>query len=304
MAYLAMHGLGFGSDDIERFAARYRRRLAPLPSADVEVSVANWREQFGRIEAYPALLHFFDREVVAHGARATVARYLPHLISGWARHAFHPLIRLGYGIEFGAPSEVVAGLAYLACSGDDPMLAHAAERAPTMAGGCAFLEDLQVWRNGSLSPGAFGANFQRIVEAVPLKPAGNAGEWGTLGASLSRACLDVFHATHDFFALHLVTGSHAFRVCAPWAGPNLNAIFSVGIGAAYLAIGAPPFRSLGRAEADLPMTQLAATTDEHDLKIAYTCSAQAQAYADATYVWVAHAYLTSRSQAAKLAADA
>jgi Questin oxidase-like len=294
MTYLAMHGLGFESDAIARFAARYRRKLAPLASVELGVSGADWAEQLGRAESYPALLCFFDAEVAANGWRATVARYLPALISGWVKDAFHPLIRLGYGIEFEVPSEVAAGLAYLTASGDDPRLARAKERGPAQLEGRAYLEAVRAERKAHFAEGPFNARYGRILDTVPLQPGTRGSDWGASAAALSRACLEVFHATHDFFALHLVTGSHAFRLCVPFAGANAGALFDVGIGAAYLAIGAPVFRELESAEGELPLHQLAATTDEHDLKIGYTCRAQAQAYADPTYLWAAHAYLSSR----------
>jgi hypothetical protein len=111
---------------------------------------------------------------------------------------------------------------------------------------------------------------------------------------LSRACLEVFHATHDFFALHLVTSSHAFRICAPWVGANGEMLFTAGIAIAYLAIGAPKFDALSRMSAGLPIESLATAGDEHDIKLAYSCQSQAQAYADPTYCWAAARYLSSR----------
>jgi hypothetical protein len=111
---------------------------------------------------------------------------------------------------------------------------------------------------------------------------------------LSRACLEIFHTTHDFFALHLVTGSHAFGVCAPWAGEHADGLFSVGIAAAYLALGAPGFPPVATEEGALPLQKLALATDEHDIKLAYTCGALARASGDPTYEWVAERYLATR----------
>ena len=113
-------------------------------------------------------------------------------------------------------------------------------------------------------------------------------------SEISRACLEVFHATHDFFALHLVTASHAFRICAPWAGPNSNSLYSAGIGAAYLAIGAPAFDPVARTTAILPIDALSMATDEHDIKLAYSCLAQSRAFGDPTYEWAASRYLQPR----------
>jgi hypothetical protein len=148
-------------------------------------------------------------------------------------------------------------------------------------------------RDPRYSRGPFNVRYQRIVEgANELRPANGSAD-RTL-EEIGRACLEVFHATHDFFALHLVTSSHAFRVCAPYAGSGLDALYSMGIAIAYLAIGAPSFESLAPAGAELPTERLSKATDEHDLKLAYSCLAQSRAFDDATYRWVAAEYVKPR----------
>lgn len=292
MAYLAMHGLGFGQREIERFATAYRPRLAPLPGATVELREGDARAHFGRLDAYPSLLRFFDTEIGALGTTGAVSRYLPELISAWVTDAFHALIRLSYGVEFGVPSEVAAGLAYLAGVGENTLLARASGLPVTATEGRDFLLALRAYRGAksAVAPRPFNQRYREVLETVDLRPSGAVGA----RPKLERACLDVFHATHDFFALHLVTASHAFRVCAPFAGPNADRIFSVGIGAAYLAIGAPDFRPVESSEGGLPLDRLATANDEHDIKIAYTAQASARAHSDPTYEWVARRYLEGR----------
>jgi hypothetical protein len=230
----------------------------------------------------------------ARGWQATLARYLPSLISGWVVDLFHPLIRLGYGIEFEVPSEIAGGLAYLASAGDEPRLAVAARFPAAGAAGRAYLEDLPLPQSPWCpdGPGSFNRRYRQILHTTPLKPAGGAP--ANVLAELARACLEVFDSTHDFFALHLVTASHAFRVCSPWAGRSAEGVFSVGIAAAYLALGAPAFRSVVRSDAELPVDRLASAGDEHDIKLAHACRAMARAHRDSSYEWVAHRYLDAR----------
>ncbi len=293
MAYLAMHGLGIGFDDIAIFADEYESRLAPIPPPRTSVSDATWREHIGRRDSYSALFAFFEREIEARGWEATVSRYLPPLISGWVQDAFHPLIRLGYGIEFENAPEIAAGLAYMTITGDDPALARIAERRTSKLRGRAYLASLQAMRDSGFCRGPFNARYQRITTgAADLIPAGASSE--RVFEDLSRACLEVFHATHDFFALHLVTSSHAFRVCAPWAGTDVAPLFSSGIASAYLAIGAPPFDPLTGVSASLPTERLNNATDEHDVKLAYSCLVQSRKFDDPTYEWVATEYLVPR----------
>jgi hypothetical protein len=292
MAYLAMHGLGIGPDDIEAFAKRYRVRLVAAPPPNESVSVENWRDHIGRRESYSALVGFFRKEIAGQGWEPTVAKYLPQLISGWVKDAFHPLIRLAYGIEFEVPSEIAAGLAYMTITGIDPRVIELANARPTDLHGREHFDSTRIEQMPIFVRGPFNLRYHRIIEGAKLVPCG--GRAVDTMEKLGRACLEIFHATHDFFALHLVTSSHAFRICAPWAGPDTGNIFSVGLASAYLAIGAPEFASLEDAIDALPLDQLAKAKDEHDIKLAYSAKAQARAYGDPTYEWVAARYLTPR----------
>jgi Questin oxidase-like len=294
MACLALHGLGASLPEIERYAARYQQRLSPLPVPSVRLGPDDWHRHVGLRDSYPSLLAFFGEQLSMLGQTQTLASYLPPLISGWVLDLFHPLIRLGYGIEFGVPSEIAAGLAYLACCGDAPALAEAARLPASASGGSAFLKELRAQRvdPGGGGPGAFNRRFRAVVGSAAPLPAG--GATARIYTEMSRACLEVFDSTHDFFALHLVTGCHAFRTCSPWLDSEAVGLFSVGIAAAYLAAGAPDFTELGRIEGSPSLEEVAATTDEHDIKLAYTCAAMTRGDADAAYSWVAHRYLTRR----------
>jgi Questin oxidase-like len=293
MAYLAMHGLGIGLEDIDTFAAAYQGRLVSIPPPIESVSGSTWRNHIGRRQSYAALKTVFEGEIASSGWQSTVARYLPALISGWVKDAFHPLIRLGYGVEFESTSEIAAGLAYMTITGDDPVLAKIAARGASKSAGRTYIESVRPMHDPRYSRGPFNLRYQRIIEgATGLRPA--CGEAGRTLEEISHACLEVFHATHDFFALHLVTSSHAFRVCAPYAGTGLDRLLSTGIATAYLAIGAPSFEPLPGASAVLPVDRLSKATDEHDVKVAYSCLAQSHAFDDPTYRWVAAEYLKPR----------
>jgi hypothetical protein len=292
MTYLALHALGGSADAVQSFARSYRARLAPLPAAKTRLTADDWQRAIGHIESYPALLAYFDAEIAARGWRAAVGCYLPYLISGAARGAFHPLIRLAHAIEAEFEPEVAAGLAFLACTGPDTRLEQASAGGRTQLGGAAYLRSWQGHRREAFSKGRFDERYDRVVQTVPLRPAAAAA--GNDFSELSRACLEVFDTSHDFFALHLITGSAAFRVCSPWLRPDTDRLFSVALAAAYLTLGAPDFRSVSGGAAALPLRALASATDEHDIKLAHACRAQALAYADSDYLSVAVRYLAPR----------
>ncbi|MEO8181696.1 MAG: questin oxidase family protein [Deltaproteobacteria bacterium] len=292
MAYLALHALGASPEAIARFAVSYREKLAPLPPVLESLTVDDWYRERGNGDRYAALVAFFDAAIAGRGWRSVLGQYLPKLISGVVRGAFHPLIRLAYGIEFELPSEIAAGLAFMACTGQDDRLARASEREPIGVDAPGYLKSWHAQHDSAFAEGGFDTRYERVLDAVCLRPLASSSGIGC--SAISRSCLEVFHATHDFFALHLVTGSHAFRICSPWAGPHPERLLSVAIAAAYLVVGAPDFEPIQARRAELPTRQLRSATDEHDIKLAYSCRQQARAYADAAYEWVAAQYLMPR----------
>jgi hypothetical protein len=294
MAYLAMHGLGIDFQHIDTFARSYRQKLVGQVPSTTAVTAGTWEHHVGRKESYAALRAFYGAGIEERGWPATVGQYLPLLISGWVRDAFHPLIRLGYGIEFNVTSEISSGLAYLTSMGEDPQLTAIAARSPADTSARSYLESLQAWRDPSFAEGRFNDRYQHGSQLAALRPVGGTAEATLQG--LSRSALEIFDATHDFFALHLVTSSHAFRVCAPWAGPGWEAVYSTGLAAAYLAIGAPEFAPLPVISTPpaLPVRRLSTSSDEHDIKIAYSALRQSQAFGDPAFVQAAVRYLADR----------
>src|SRR4030095_10432807 len=120
--------------------------------------------------AYSALLVFFDAQIAANGWQATVQKFLPTLISGWVQDAFHPLIRLGYGIEFEAPVEIAAGLAYLTSVGADARLLELSRRSPSPSRGRSYFQRLQAQRRATFARGPFNARYGHIVKTADLHP--------------------------------------------------------------------------------------------------------------------------------------
>jgi hypothetical protein len=265
--------------------------VAPEPAPAVCTGTADAAHP-ARTTRYRDLLAQFDADIARDGWPDTVARCLPAVLSGCARDAFHPLIRLGFGIRFALPSEVAAGLAYLTLVGDDPALAQQARATPSEQGGTDYLARWQAHHDAVFTQGRFGARVARVLAQVPLCPA-RADEQDPWRA-LSEACLQVFHATHDFFALHMVTASHALRVCAPYAGTQVHAIGSVALASAYLAIGAPACADIGLPQTAPAPPALRHDSDEHDIKISFSCLEQARFFGDPRYTAVAARYLAAR----------
>lgn len=260
MAMLAMHALDARRTQLEAYADSYQGRLdAPVQHAAEPPHT--YAEAVGDLSSYGALLAYFDREIAAEGLRATLSRFLPPLISGWVRFAFHPVIRLAYGVRFRVESEVAAGLAYLTCAGPDDTLLALAESAPH--------------RSKLVLPGPVvtvdGAPFEQRYNATVASRAltSHVAVVPDNRRVLAELGLALFNATHDFFALHVVTGTHALGVCADAIGLDVDGLLSAGVLAAYLTIGAPRFDPQAKPAP-------AHVDDEHDAKLAFSCLEQAR----------------------------
>jgi len=289
MVTLALVGLGVPAAAVFAHARRYESRLAALGTRRMHLDTATWQTAVGRLDAYPDLVAFFDAEVARHGWRDAATRYLPGLVSGWVGDAYHGLIRLGYGIELEVPSEVSAGLAYLAALGPDPVLVDLAARSSTDAP----LEQAQKRYIEAFGRGTFAERYERVV-ASGVVAACMPSPTDALRRA-ARTSLAVFDSTHGFFALHLVTGSHAFRVCAPYAGPDAERLLWAGIIAGYLCIGAPPIRRPSAPRR--PTADFDFRDDEHDIKLAFSTRSQAEAFDDPEFLAVGERYLGDRLRA-------
>jgi hypothetical protein len=276
MAALALLGIGAPAQTAGDYLTNYQKRLEPIEQAPV-----GYRDDLAEM-----------REAVrALGSERVLARELPALISGWARDAYHPLIRIAYGYQFGIPEEVAAGLAYLKWCGAD----HTLER---LAG------DIQERDQGPASlfaavracatPVTATRNFNACLNEVSMNPRFAAGAAlcpYPLRAASTEA-LRIFAGTHDFFALHLVTGAHAYRVLYPLAGPRRDQLFMLGLLAGYAAVGAPPYRStIPVREPSNDLLVAALGTDEHRIKLCFSAASQADFFADPAYRHAAAAYL-------------
>ncbi len=288
MAWLAMEGLGAPAPRREAFAAGYLPRLAPLAP----------RHPLRRRQE--ALI----REMAADGLDAVVAHHLPALVSGWYREAYHPLIRLAYAVQFGIAEEAAAALAYMEAAGPDTTLAGLAAASAPAAGSGGDLFHRAATRRADAERRAEpdrGRSFTSRARDVLAAP------WMAELAlvvddnlrQMSMAALAAFDATHDFFALHLVTASHGFRLLHGHAGPHADAVFNLGLLAGYLAIGAPPIAALPETPATPSAGRLLelCRDDEHDLKVAFSALEQGRHWNDGRYPGVVERYLHSQRTA-------
>lgn len=259
MMLLAMHGLGTGRRIIESNSASYVRRLDRAPSHPHN-TITRFDEGIGKRAAYRGLISFLDESIARRGVAETLAEYLPKVLSGWVRHAFHGTIRLAYGIRFDVESEIAAGLAYLATAGTDERLENVARNAT--------LADRFVWPPPiDVVTDRFDDRYEEVMLADTFAVHTHIIEDNKV--SVAEAALDIFNHTRGFFALHMVTGTHAFDICTKAIEIEADGMMNAGLAAAYLTIGAPMFVPDAKPK---PLRMDFA----HDVKIAFSCSDQAR----------------------------
>jgi hypothetical protein len=286
MAALALHGLGRGETEVLDWYDTYVQKLEPLERAP---------------DRYLALLEGTRLELARYGRETLLKNTLPAYISGWARSAFHPLIRIAYGYHFQIDGEIAAGLAYLKWCGPDRRIERLAGSAASSRDPEEALIAFATVRPAATNVGP-GRKFDVCLKAVIAHPAiaDVARRYPDALPAFSRAALSIFDQTHDFFALHLVTGAHAFRTLYPFAGEFRDEIFSLGILAGYASVGAPvfsPFKAARQAVLTIApeLGKAVKTSDDHDIKLAYSAMNQAHYFADDAYAEVAQRYLSARS---------
>ena len=157
-------------------------------------------------------------------------------------------------------SEVAAGLAYLASAGPDAALQDLAGRA-------LLRDELTLPEPVETIEGPFEQRYRATVASGAL--ANKIVIVPDNRRSLAEVGLALFNDTHDFFALHVVTGSHALAVCADAICLDVDGLLNAGVLAVYLTVGAPRFDQRARAAA-------ARIDDEHDAKLAFSCLDQAR----------------------------
>ncbi|MCB1646528.1 MAG: DUF4243 domain-containing protein [Pseudomonadales bacterium] len=265
MALLAMHSLGAPQTVLTAFRQSYSQRLVPMTNpADTAILRLNQE---------------YQHEVEMLGIDQLVARRLPPLLSSLTRGAFHPLIRLGYGIEFDLPGEVAAALAYL------HWLHNQAETTGLMPDVVPTLiptrEDLRDFLLAQVQRGAPELAGQRFdarltaLEQQGLMPGIQAENFD----ECARVALDVYLSTRNFFALHMVTATWAARQCAMLLEQpeSCLAALSSGLAAAHLILGAPSFHP------EQVQAAPAGLDEEHLFKYLFVCRQEYAGTGDQRY---------------------
>ncbi|MCB1691160.1 MAG: DUF4243 domain-containing protein [Pseudomonadales bacterium] len=267
MTAMALWHQGNSRPAIEAWMQTYQSQLVRLDSADD----STFEEAMGNPDKYAFLLRYFDEEIARRGVNQTLQAYLPKLVSGWVADAFHPLIRLGYGRRFDFAPEISAGLAYMAIKGPESSLLEISDDA--IAGEITWPVSQPLEGRTFDERARYYLRTSKPNVRIPDEPL----------LAYARASLDVLNATHNFFALHLVTATHAFMFATQGVEGISPAILATGLIAGYVTAGAPPF------EPGVAPTVFH-TDFEHDIKLAFAVQDLAERTGDEGFAAAARVY--------------
>lgn len=297
MALVALDGLGAGERQVSAFAARYERKLRPAPEPAGLVTAETASDFLGRPEAFSSWTLFFKDELARAGVRETLRLWTSRLAPGIGSFAFHGLIRTAYALESGSRGELARALASWAASyaalGELPPLSRSpvspAEALAALDGDRRFSRRRYSGRRiaDRMAQAAADPEAARIVALAGHVDIG----------SLAAALLGAYAATGDFTVLHGLTACHAFRGLMPFMEDVIRAerYLWQALVCAYLSAGGPAAGSPLKGDESLTWPEIrrraAASSDEHDLKLAYSAWREWQHYGHDRYRRVAGAAL-------------
>ena len=298
MALTALHALGASATQLQTFRDVYAKRLVArrdgaAVQANMRVTDDDWRSALGHHAALPAFTALFEHALAAEGRTVVLKRWLPRLIDAVAVDALHPLIRVAAALSHDIDVELAAGLGYW-CS-DHRQIPEVVPNRLALNAAQLFA---RVRQHPVLSAEPFKAagtiGFGARLAALAALPAFNeVSGWRPLSmdlAELARESARVYLGTGNFFALHMVTGSHALRALLPHLDDTTRVLdrWWQALAATYVIIDVPDYDGWHSAPSATPpdrarmlaagMAALRGDDAEHVIKLLWSAAAEHAAY--------------------------
>ena len=234
---------GADSDELNHIYEAESKNLEPWKDSPGEISRHDWREYLGKRDYQRAYIDFFEDELVKHGYdwHALLAEYMlggkepliNNLISGLG----HPLIHLGYAEELSSRTVAIESLALATCFHNEWHVylddLKYTKPAPNPTDSLFTILDRVSHdpKFDDLADHQGSDNIEKMLEDKEMSAAAleywnswqlkNAKEQFSESQKLAVALLVAAQTPkkddkrYDFFAVHLLTTSHAVRVLLP-----------------------------------------------------------------------------------------
>lgn len=234
-------------------------------------------------------------KIEKQGPDLVLQEELPDLMNGVAGAAFHPMIRLSYGLLSGIKEELASALAYWSC--ESLILEQSSGRTQEPID--VLLENLtsKKW-NRDHSPNITG----RILQiASQLNGSGDAIIPVDLKLDqIRRVCMSGFTQHNNFTILHTLTASHAYRVLGSKLDHHVDMLerFWLAIALAYLSTG-KSFEAAQNSSFNEEMSwdmikeKACESLDDHVIKLVFSCQQEFEFYGNPEYQFIAQRAISS-----------
>lgn len=288
MTLVALAQSGASEERLQAFFQSYSKRLRKKEAPAKEITTESWRHQLGGHKFHTDYASFFSQEMNRLGKEKLLATYVPELMPGVSGGAFHGLIRLSYGVDMENDSEIVEGLAHWAVTFMPLIAIEAVTEIDFSRDAKSLFNEMAAnpyWATADVeAPNIFSqmgkvAKDSNFISTMTSSPAFLLQRGGDL-AKLSTLAAEVYAATLDFTALHMITSCHGLRLVWPFVGDQKQALFYywTAFKAAYATIRCPPGSELKAAE-ELPewpaiVERAILAPDDHTIKLIYSCMSE------------------------------
>lgn len=294
MTLIAIYRLGAASEQMKAYySSKQKRQSLPSVSDTTHINEENWYQFLGT-SGSTSYIRFFLDKVDAGGVDHTLKTYLPKLISGVVAHAYHPLLRLAYGIDIKNEREIAFAMAYFASTYHkgpaaitDGVPGTFAEMLNKMTAK-EFLEKIDA--NGNNIESRISKLFNSLEFLNRLGPLDLDNDDPT--KIISKEIMYAFINIHDFTLLHGVTSCHAMRTVLPYISDQKKAVteYCYSLCAAYVSvlkawteIKISPLPEYDGNEDSLKIKAIR-SMNEHTIKLVYTCFKEYEMYKRPEYL--------------------
>lgn len=259
------------------------------------ISDENFSEYLGYEDSLGSYYKYFKEKSSNGNVEDLIKEYLEVLLVGTAARAFHPLIRLAYGVRSGNDEEVIRSLSYFA----SVYLPHKINNELKVSKD--ILKDIN-----TISELLGSEKFEGYLIANKINKVYGLHNFRnnifSLGDNeeeilvmLDKIINKLYVATKGFTILHAVTSKVAIKALLPYIGDKKRALdnYWIAIAAAYVTVGAPKVKDLEvNISNNLPefeeiIIEAISTKDDHSIKLTHACKIEYENSGDEIYKYMA-----------------
>ncbi|KAI8136772.1 hypothetical protein BJV82DRAFT_638128 [Fennellomyces sp. T-0311] len=262
--YLTAYSMGASMERLQAIYKGHLFLLRPKPASVCDLTRETYRKEIGNRNAYTSYLNLFKEEIDKYGVLDTIRYWIfkDDMLARFVAGAYHPLIHLGYAIEFDLPSVAAEALAMAACTEDNLVpIMHLTEDSEITNGTETIQDIMQKVATDPVFDGVVKYSDPSKLDTLMSnanavsKLREYAAQWKFKDPESSLqelyvACLIVYAASGlreqgfklDFYLMHALTSIHAVYTLLP----NLTPIQAELLLRAHLAESIAYYVSRGR----------------------------------------------------------